>query len=153
MSPLISLDNPLFATYMFYASLLILKMLFMAFWTVRFRLKNKALAAPEDYVGEFKGHKIPDKPDPDVERVRNAHRNDLENILPFLILGFLFVMTDPNVVLAKWFFRIFTILRFWFTFVYLNAIGNRARAPGFLGPLAINIIMAVMVAYKMAGHF
>ena len=30
-----------------------------------------------------------------MERVRRAHLNDMENILPFLILGFLYMFTNP----------------------------------------------------------
>merc|ERR1712110_529110 len=30
-----------------------------------------------------------------VERVRRAHQNDIENILPFLILGFLYMFLTP----------------------------------------------------------
>src|SRR5436309_1516246 len=34
--------------------------------------------------------------DEDIERVRRAHRNDLENILPFFVVSFLYVLTKPS---------------------------------------------------------
>ena len=37
----------------------------------------------------------------DVERVRRAHQNDLENIPIFLILALFYVTTDPDPDMAK----------------------------------------------------
>ena len=48
----------------------------------------------------------------------SAHLNDLENILPFLVLGLLFVGTNPSLSWARTLFRVFTTGRFLHTFVY-----------------------------------
>ena len=40
-----------------------------------------------------------------VERVRRAHQNDIENILPFLILGFLYMFTNPAYATALLVYR------------------------------------------------
>ena len=39
-------------------------------------------------------------------QVRKAHLNDLENILPFLLLSVLYVATNPNPTVALWHFRV-----------------------------------------------
>jgi glutathione S-transferase len=48
----------------------------------------------------------------------SAHLNDLENILPFLALGFLYVGTGPSLNWARTLFRVFTGARFVHTLVY-----------------------------------
>ena len=81
-----------------------------------------------------------------------AHLNDLENILPFLICALLFVITDPDIVIAKWFFRIFTAGRILHTLGYLNAI-HGLRGAGFLSSMAVNMAMTIMVICKSFGNF
>ena len=50
--------------------------------------------------------------------VFSAHLNDLENILPFLVLGLLYVGTGPSFSWARILFRVFTAGRFVHTLVY-----------------------------------
>merc|ERR1712096_84571 len=45
----------------------------------------------------------------DVERVRRCHLNDIENIIPFLLLGIMFVGVNPNVETAIIHLRCFFI--------------------------------------------
>lgn len=52
-----------------------------------------------------------------MERVRRAHLNDLENIPMFLLAGFFYVLTEPNVDLALWLFRIAVLARIGHTIV------------------------------------
>jgi len=74
-----------------------------------------------------------------------AHLNDLENILPFLILGLLYVGIAPSAHWAKMLFRIFTAARFVHTFVYVRAIPQPARALSFMVGTAVNIYMAYSI--------
>lgn len=39
-------------------------------------------------------------------QVKRAHANDIENILPFLILGFMYVAIKPEPALAMWLFKV-----------------------------------------------
>ena len=41
----------------------------------------------------------------DVERVRRAHLNDMENVIPFLFLGFMYMFTNPAYSTALWLYR------------------------------------------------
>ena len=69
--------------------------------------------------------------------------NDLENILPFLILGLIYVGTDPSAAWAKLLFRTFTAARFTHTFVYaIVVIPQPARALSFFAGMAVNVVMA-----------
>ena len=62
--------------------------------------------------------------DENVERVRRAHQNDLENILPFFFISALYLLTNPDPFVAVNIFRAFTAARFIHTFVYLWQVGN-----------------------------
>ena len=53
-----------------------------------------------------------------VERVRRAHLNDMENILPYLMASFFYVLTEPNFYAATIMFRVATIARIMHTIVY-----------------------------------
>jgi glutathione S-transferase len=57
-----------------------------------------------------------------VERVRRAHQNDLENIVPFFVLAPLYLTTGPQAPLANNLFRVFTAARILHTIVYLNKV-------------------------------
>lgn len=88
----------------------------------------QAFANPED--AQSKGLKV--KVDEDVERVRRAHLNDLENIPIFLIAASLYVLTNPAPALALNLFRAFTAARFAHTFVYaVYVVPQPARALSF----------------------
>merc|ERR1712018_666041 len=57
-----------------------------------------------------------------VERVRRAHLNDMENILPFFCLGILYIFTNPALSTAVLVFRIFAACRITHSIVYLLVI-------------------------------
>ena len=60
-----------------------------------------------------------------VERVRRAHQNDLENILPYFFISALYLLTNPNPATALTCFRAFTAARFLHSFVYLWEVIKR----------------------------
>ncbi|KAF2881625.1 hypothetical protein ILUMI_24568 [Ignelater luminosus] len=116
ISRLISFDNPAFNGYVTYGSVLVLKMMIMAPLTGRQRMKHAVPASPED-VSMLKGREILKSHD-DVERVRRAHLNDLENIPIFFLAGFAYLLTDPDPTTALNLFRAYTLARCLHTFVY-----------------------------------
>src|SRR5438128_12302387 len=74
--------------------LLVLKMIALANYTSFLRLRRRVYATPEDYA--MRAATPPARPDEDIERVRRAHRNDLENILPFFVVSFLTCSPSPR---------------------------------------------------------
>ena len=102
----LSLQNPLFATYVIAATLMILKVVAMAWLTVlRMTQAKGGFRSPEDL------RKTPLNPSPDpaqlapnerVERIRRIMLNDLENVPFFLVAGFLYILTQPSLLLAQW---------------------------------------------------
>uniref|UniRef100_A0A1B6D184 Microsomal glutathione S-transferase 1 n=1 Tax=Clastoptera arizonana TaxID=38151 RepID=A0A1B6D184_9HEMI len=141
---LLSKGNPVMEGFALYAGILILKTLLMSFLTAIQRFRKKAFANPEDATLSEGGQVKTD--DQDVERVRRAHQNDLENIIPFLITGFLFVLSDPDLVFALMLFRIFTIARILHTLVYaIYVVRQPARVLCFAVGIIVNIIMIVFI--------
>lgn len=84
-------------------------------------------ANPEDGKG-MKNSKVK-LDDPDIERVRRAHLNDLENIPAFIVAAWLFLITNPPAWLAINLFRAFTLGRILHTIVYaVFVVPQPARA-------------------------
>ena len=94
-----NLSDPVLQTYVIAASLMCLKMMLQAWFTVYRMIKvNGGFLHPEDIKKTpFNPNPSPDqlKTNPYVERSRSLHRNDTENIPIFLVAGFLFTLTQP----------------------------------------------------------
>ncbi|KAK4884437.1 hypothetical protein RN001_000708 [Aquatica leii] len=140
MAPILSIENELFRIYIFYACVLALKVLIMSPLTAMHRFKNKAFANPEDVVTL----KVKPKIHEDVERVRRAHLNDLENIVMFFVASFGYILTNPSVGFATMLFRIFTASRIIHTLVYaVYVIPQPARALACATGYAVTVYMAI----------
>jgi prostaglandin-E synthase 1 len=115
--------------YAICALLLVLKMMGLALYTSSLRMRRSVYASPEDYA--FQGKAASGRSDPDVERARRAHRNDLENVLPFLVVGPLYVLLGPSPAGAWLCFVGFTAARILHTLFYLRrAMPHRTLAYG-----------------------
>ncbi|KAK3590542.1 hypothetical protein CHS0354_015520 [Potamilus streckersoni] len=144
----LSLDNPIFAQFLFYAGVVLIKTCLMSLLTARYRHKNKAFLTDEDCQSLKRRTGVdvkPSKNDPDVERVRGCHQNDLENVIPFVLLGLLYSLTDPNPWYAKMHFRIFTVARLFHSVAYLYPLPQPSRALGWFLGYIITLSMGVSV--------
>lgn len=140
---LLTLTNPVFSAYTFWSAILVIKILLMSLLTGMQRFRTKTFANPEDLPSKKLKVKFDD---PDVERVRRAHRNDLENILPFFIIGLLYVCINPEPFLAINLFRAVAIARIVHTLVYaVVVVPQPARGLAFFVALAATLYMAVRV--------
>lgn len=81
---------------------------------------NQAYENPEDVGNRTDAI----KKDEDVERVRRAHLNDLENIPAFLIAALFYVMSEPNTDVALWLIRIAVIARILHTIVSCKRVAH-----------------------------
>jgi glutathione S-transferase len=77
-------------------------------------------ATGEDY--GMQGIEPSDEPDGEIERVRRAHRNDLENILPFFGVGLLYSLSGPTMVGAQVSLIGFTVARVLHSIFYIRAL-------------------------------
>ncbi|XP_033116309.1 microsomal glutathione S-transferase 1-like [Anneissia japonica] len=133
-------DNDVFRLFCTYAGMTTMKMMLLSFYTSRFRFKNDVFASPEDRIS--KSSKIGANIDEDVERVRRCHLNDLENIVPFLFLGFLYALSEPSVFAASMHYRIFFASRVLHSIAYLAPLPQPSRAFCFTVGWIVNASMA-----------
>lgn len=149
------LTDPLMATWAVAAGLMILKTLAMAWLTVLRMMQEKGgYRAPED-LRKTALNPTPDPaqllPNERVERIRRIHQNDLENVPPFLIAGFLFVLTAPPLWLAQaalYGFVLTRLLHFW---AYVTAQTHDLRATFWTLGVLIQIAMVVWSVIVAAG--
>lgn len=82
--------------------------------------------------------------DPDVERVRRAHLNDLENVVPWFLATWIWLGTGPSTWLAGLLIRAFVASRILHTVVYaVVPLPQPSRAIAFFVGFAITGYMAV----------
>ncbi|NIO41131.1 MAG: MAPEG family protein [Burkholderiales bacterium] len=131
-SALLTLENPVFQTFMIAASVMILKLMLQPWMTVYRMVKvGGGYRSPEDL------RKTPLNPDPDpsqlevneyVDRSRRLNLNDLESIPGFLAAGFLFVLVDPPLLLAQILIWIYVASRAVHFIAYTTAQIHEVRA-------------------------
>ncbi|HEY1448700.1 MAG TPA: MAPEG family protein [Caulobacteraceae bacterium] len=128
----LNLHDPLIATYAIAATLMILKAVSMSWLTVvRMIRANGGFRSPEDT------RKTPLNPSPSsqqlepndrVERIRRIQMNDLESLPYFLVAGFLYVLTNPPLLLAQLLLYGYVVSRLLHFAAYLSAQTHDLRA-------------------------
>merc|ERR1712193_280215 len=136
-----NVEKELFEAYAFYTAIPVFKMVIMSFLTARQRFKTMTFISSED--AKQPGSKCGSNED--VERVRRAHQNDIENVVPFAILGLLYIFTNPAYSTALFCFRLFAGARILHTVVYLLAIPQPARAILFFANIFTNFFMGYKI--------
>lgn len=127
----LSLHDPLFATYVIAATLMILKAVSMSWLTVVRMLQEKAWRSPEDLRKTLLNPEPNPKqlePNERVERIRRIQLNDLENLPFFLVAGFLYVLTEPSLRLAQVLLYGYVVSRLLHFAAYLTAQTHDVRA-------------------------
>lgn len=144
---MLSLDDPVIATYAVASALLVLKVMGQGWMTVYRLMKVQAgFASPED----LRPGRLNPNPNPAqleandyVDRSRRMHRNDLENIPAFWIAGLLFALTGPALWLAQVLMYGFVLARAAHALAYATKQSHEMRANFYtLGSLIV-IYMAL----------
>lgn len=152
----LSLQNPLFATYLIAATLMILKAVSMSWLTVVRMMQAKGgFRSPEDL------RKTPLNPEPNakqlepderVERIRRIHLNDLENLPFFLAAGFLYVLTGPPLLLAQALLYGYVVSRLLHFAAYATAQTHDLRATLWTIGSLILVFMTVRTLLAALGY-
>jgi glutathione S-transferase len=128
----LNLQNPLFATYVIAATLMILKAVAMSWLTVVRMMQEKGgFRAPEDTRKTLfnpEPNAAQTGPNERVERIRRIQQNDLESLPFFLVAGFLFVLAGPPLMLARILLYGFVVARLLHFAAYLSARDHETRA-------------------------
>lgn len=138
------MENEVFMAFASYTTIVLSKMMFMSTATAFYRLTRKVFANPEDCAGFGKGENAKKylRTDDRVERVRRAHLNDLENIVPFLGIGLLYSLSGPDLSTAILHFRLFVGARIYHTIAYLTPLPQPNRALAFFIGYGVTLSMA-----------
>lgn len=153
----LNLHDPLFATYVIAATLMILKAVSMSWWTVvrmiqvkgGFRspedLKRTALINPEPNAKQL-------EPNERVERIRRILTNDVENLPFFLIAGFLYILTQPSLLLAQWLLYGYVVSRLLHFVAYFTAQIHEVRAAFWTVGSLILVFITVRTLFVALGY-
>jgi microsomal prostaglandin-E synthase 1 len=112
--------NPAFVAYAVSLIVLCLNMLILWAYSGGVRGKTKTTPNQEDAGTIQKGAQLVEQDPPEVARVLRAHRNATANILPFAILGLVFVLAGGGGTAAVLIFGVFTLARVAHSFAYLG---------------------------------
>ncbi|KAL3288827.1 hypothetical protein HHI36_003275 [Cryptolaemus montrouzieri] len=136
--------------YLLTSSLLLLKMMVLIVLTITKRMSTKAFVSEEDAV-YFNGEV---KTDESVERIRRAVQNDLENVIPFIVIGYLYLATRPPVQLAYILFLTFLLARVLHSICYAVVVARQPMRAvcwgiGFFitGVMTVSIIIHCIIKF------
>ena len=151
----LSLQDPLFATYVIAATLMILKAVGMSWLTVvRMMSAQGGFRSPED-LRKTPLNPAPNskqlEPDERVERIRRIHLNDLENLPFFLAAGFLYVLTQPTLWVAQLLLYGYVVSRLLHFAAYLTARSHDMRAALWTVGSLILIFMTARTLFAALG--
>jgi uncharacterized MAPEG superfamily protein len=141
MSTLVS--TPQFQFYALCSAALVALLYGLGYLTGKTRDSRKAVLNPED-VKVYRGAAVVAVEHPDVQRVKRAHVNLVENAVPFFVIGFLYVLTDPNILVARVLLLGFVASRFLHTLFYLTG-RQPFRAACYAAGVLLNSIMLLQV--------
>lgn len=134
------LGTPLFAVFAVVLVVETIKTLFLGTATALTRRKLHKFINPED--AAMLGGEAVEIDHPDAARVFRAQRNNLENLLPFLIAGSLYLVSGANHLVGMAYFVAFFVGRTLHTYAYL---GKRAMMRRNVYSLAWLAIIAMSV--------
>lgn len=137
-------DSALLSVFAIVCALLVLKAQVLGAATAATRAKLKKFINPEDAV-RLGGERVnPD--DERVQRIFRAHRNDLENLLPFFVGGTLYILSGAATTGGMAYFGVFVLARYAHTFAYLRQKARLRRDAFTLGWL-VTIVMSLHAAW------
>ena len=87
-----------------------------------------------------------------VERIRRIHLNDLENLPFFLVAGFLYVLTEPSLLLARVLLYGYVVSRLLHFAAYATARTHDTRATLWTVGSLIIVFMTCRTLFAALGH-
>lgn len=134
----------LWSAFAVVCALLVLKAQVLGAATAATRGKLKKFINPED--AAWLGGERVNPDDERVQRIFRAHRNDLENLLPFFVGGTLYVLSGAGTTAGAAYFGAFLLARYAHTFAYLRQEARLRRNAFTLGWL-VTVVMSLHAAW------
>ena len=143
------MDNPVVTAYAATSTVLALHTMSLAVSTALARVKARKVVNQEDSSTVSKGADVVPVETEPVLRTQRAHRNAIENIVPYFVVAGLYTMTAPSATAAWIYFGFYVATRILHSFFYLNAMQPWRTVMFALGSLAIlgmavNVLRAAM---------
>ncbi|XP_012273734.1 uncharacterized protein LOC105696116 [Orussus abietinus] len=117
------MEEEIWSIYAWWGSVLVLQLMTLTWITGRIRVKRKVIHSEEDKMW-FTGSDVILCPTggghPEVDHVREGHRNDIEIIVTFLLIVPIWLSTNPSFHVAKTLLRCFPISKILHTALYMN---------------------------------
>ena len=113
--------NPAFGAYAFFAVLLCLNLYGLWLYSGLARNRTRTLLNAED-APLLKGRTMVERDPPEVARVLRAHANAMANVVPFLVLGLLYVLLGGGRAGALAYFVTFTVARYVYAVAYVAGV-------------------------------
>lgn len=145
MNPLLA--QPAFVIYATAVTVVALHLLLLALWTGTIRAIHKKFTNAED--ARFAGGTLVDDDIEPVARVKRAHGNAIESALPFVAVGFFYVLTDPDPFWAKLLLFGYVAARLVHTLVYLRGVQPWRTLSFALGVLSIGAMSVAVLRALM----
>lgn len=151
----VGIEADIYKAFGTYVALLMLKMMVLSYFTISERVLKGQYTNKEDYDAfgdpNMEKSEIRRKAasrDLYIERIRRCHLNDLENIIPFVLVGVVYIyLTNPDKDSALLHFRVFAASRFFHSVAYLLPLPQPCRFFGFLVGSLVTVSMAIRVLY------
>lgn len=143
-------QNPSFLVYA--VSMIVLCLNILALWAYSgsIRAKAKVTPNPEDIRTVASGAQL-GADTPEIARVLRAHRNAADNILPFAILGFLFVVAGGSALVTAIVCGVFVFARLAHTFTYLSEKQPWRTVSFVVGGLATLVLVGFLAKTLITG--
>jgi prostaglandin-E synthase 1 len=140
-------SNPAFLAYA--VSLLILSLNLLVLWAYSGGVRAKTKTTPNEE-DAARGAKLAPENPPEVARVLRAHANAMANIVPFAILGLVYVLAGGSAAAAAAIFGVFTAARLAHSFAYLGGRQPWRTLCFALGAVTTLVLMGFVV-HALAG--
>ena len=143
MTPLAA--QPAFVAYA--VALLVLSLNMLLLWAYSGSVRGKTKTTPnrEDASTLATGAELVENEPPEVARVLRAHRNAMANIVPFALLGLVFVLAGGSGAVAWAIFGVFTFARVVHSLAYLGGKQPWRSLMFGLGGVATLVLMGFIV--------
>jgi prostaglandin-E synthase 1 len=134
--------NPAFIAYA--VTLIVLSLDLLLLWAYSGAVRGRAKATPnvEDARGS---NRLVEIEPPEIARVLRVHANAAANIVPFAILGLVYVLAGAPVMAASIVFGVFALARIAHAFAYLGGKQPWRTISFSVGALSTLVLMGLIV--------
>jgi uncharacterized MAPEG superfamily protein len=134
--------NPAFIAYA--VTLIVLSLDLLLLWAYSGAVRGRAKATPniEDARGS---NKLVELEPPEIARVLRVHANAAANVVPFAILGLVYVLEGAQATTASIVFGVFAIARIAHAFAYLGGKQPWRTISFAVGALSTLVLMGLIV--------